>query len=80
MQEEGLTLNEKCEFAQEHIIFVQHKLSSKGIEPDPNKVKAILQMPEPTCMDMRRLMGMANYLSKFVSQMATIPLPTKRPT
>lgn len=34
-------------------------------------------MPEPTCMDMRRLMGMANYLSKFVSQMATIPLSLK---
>ncbi|KAI2666998.1 Retrovirus-related Pol polyprotein from transposon 17.6 [Labeo rohita] len=76
MQEEGLTLNEKCEFRQEHITFVWHRVSSKGIEPDPNKLKAILQMPEPTQVeDVRRLMGMANYLSKFVPQMAiTMPL------
>ncbi|KAL0150323.1 hypothetical protein M9458_054431, partial [Cirrhinus mrigala] len=77
MQEEGLTLNEKCEFRQ-HITFVGHRVSSKGIEPDPNKVKAILQMPEPTQVeDVRRLMGMANYLSKFVPQMATITMPLK---
>ncbi|KAL0190869.1 hypothetical protein M9458_013567 [Cirrhinus mrigala] len=78
MQEEGLTLNEKCEFRQEHSMFVGHRVSSKGIEPDPNKVKAILQMPELTQVeDVRRLMGMANYLSKFVPQMATITMPLK---
>ncbi|RXN37427.1 Retrovirus-related Pol poly from transposon opus [Labeo rohita] len=78
MQEEGLTLNEKCEFRQEHITFVGHRVSSKGIEPDPNNVKAILQMPEPTQVeDVRRLMGMANYLSKFMPQMATITMPLK---
>ncbi|XP_061926289.1 uncharacterized protein K02A2.6-like [Entelurus aequoreus] len=78
MQEEGLTLNEKCEFAKEHMIFVGHKVSAKGIEPDPNKTKAILQMPEPECAeDVRRLIGMANYLSKFLPQLATVTVPLK---
>ncbi|CAL8305021.1 unnamed protein product [Merluccius merluccius] len=36
MQDEGLTLNEKCDFTKEHIIFDGHKISAKGIEPDPN--------------------------------------------
>lgn len=48
-QDEGLILNEKCELAKESIIFVGHKICAKGIEPDPNKVKPILQMPETTC-------------------------------
>lgn len=49
MQDEDLSLNEKYEFAKEHIIFVAHKISAKGIKPDPDKVKAILQVPEPMC-------------------------------
>ncbi|XP_025757966.1 uncharacterized protein K02A2.6-like [Oreochromis niloticus] len=57
-QKEGLTLNEKCEFAKSQIIFVGHKVSAKGIEADPNK-------------------GMANYLAKFMPQLATITTPLK---
>ena len=35
-------------------------------------------MPEPTCVDdVWRLMGMANYLSKFVTQLATVTMPLK---
>lgn len=74
----GLTLNEKCEFAREEIMFVGHKVTANGIEPDPNKVKAIQQLPQPTCVeDVRRLMGMANYLAKFMPQLATITTPLK---
>ena len=78
IRQEGLTLNEKCEFAREEVMFVGHKVSAKGIEPDPNKVKAIQQLPQPTCVeDVRRLMGMANYLAKFLPQLATITTPLK---
>lgn len=60
------------------MIFISHKVSAKDIEPDPNKVKAILQMPEPTSVyDLRRLMGMANCLAKFVPQLATVTVPLK---
>ena len=73
-----LTLNEKCEFARDEVMFVGHKVSAKGIEPDPNKVKAIQKLPQPTCVeDVRRLMGMANYLAKFLPQLATITTPLK---
>lgn len=53
-------------------MFVGHKVSAKGIKPYPNMVKAIQQLPQPTCKDMLRLMGMANYLAKFLPQLATI--------
>lgn len=45
------------------------KLSSwvTELEPDPNKVKAIREMPEPTCVvDVHRLLGMANNLAKIL--------------
>lgn len=41
LQQEGLTLNEKCEFAKKEIMFMGRKVSAYCIEPDPNKVKAI---------------------------------------
>ncbi|KAJ8340717.1 hypothetical protein SKAU_G00353500 [Synaphobranchus kaupii] len=55
LEEEGLTLNEKCEFSKDSMIFVGY-----GITPDPDKVKAILEMPEPSCVaDIRRVMAKA---------------------
>lgn len=31
IQDEGVTLNEKFEFAKEHIIFIAHKISAKAL-------------------------------------------------
>ncbi|KAL6461067.1 hypothetical protein MHYP_G00310330 [Metynnis hypsauchen] len=77
-QSEGLTLNEKCEFGKSEMLFVGHKITANGLEADPNKVRAILQMPEPTCVaDVRRVMGMANYLAEFLPQLASFTTPLK---
>ncbi|KAL0148076.1 hypothetical protein M9458_056616 [Cirrhinus mrigala] len=48
LQEEGLTLNEKCVFAADNIMFVGHHITAEGVAPDPGKVRAIMEMPEPT--------------------------------
>lgn len=59
-------------------MFVCHKVPANGIESDPYKVKEIQQLPQPTCVeDVRRLLGMANYLAKILSQLATITTPLK---
>lgn len=77
-KEEGLTLNEKCEFGRDSMIFVGHTVTAAGIEADPGKVKAITNMPEPkNVADVRRLLGMANYLAKFIPGLATITTPLK---
>ncbi len=78
LEEKGLTLNEKCVFAKDKIMFVGHSVTSDGIAPDPNKVRAIMAMPEPSCVaDVRRVMGMANYLGKFVPPLASFTCPLK---
>eukprot|EP00064_Thunnus_orientalis_P001073 superscaffoldBa00000066_g1074 len=76
---EGLSRSEdKCEFAGSKITFLGHCITTEGVNPDPSKVKALLEMPEPACVaDIRRVMGMAYYLGKFVPHIASFPQPPK---
>jgi hypothetical protein len=47
-------------------------VSDKGIEVDPNKVKAIQSMPLPkTEKDVIRFLGRLNYIARFISQLTT---------
>ena len=46
-REAGLTLNEKCQFAMARICFLGHVINSQGIRAHANKIKVILDMPEP---------------------------------
>lgn len=67
--ESGLTLNEKCQFALTEVRFLGHVINSKGIRADPDKIKAIRDMPEPKDVaDVRRFMGMVNFVGKFVGR------------
>ncbi len=78
LQEEGLTLNEKCVFAADNIMFVGHNITAEGVAPDPGKVKAIMEMPEPNGVEgVRRLLGMANYLGKMLPHLASYTRPIK---
>ena len=45
----GLKLNiSKCQFNQSEMIFLGHKITAEGIDPDHNKVEAIQKMPYPS--------------------------------
>ena len=45
-------------------------VSQKGIKVDPNKVKAILKMPEPhTEKQVWGFLGRLNYIARFISQL-----------
>ena len=44
-------------------------VSQRGIEVDLDKVKAILEMPEPyTEKQVRGFLGRLNYIARFISQ------------
>ncbi|XP_046841865.1 uncharacterized protein K02A2.6-like [Xenia sp. Carnegie-2017] len=53
-----------------------HKITSDGLQSDPEKVKAILNMPIPKDKkDLQRFLGMVQYLAKFIpylSEMASL--------
>lgn len=73
----GLKLNkQKCHFRKKEVNFFGHVISAEGIMPDPEKVKAITEMSPPNDLtELRTLCGMMNYLSRFVSNLATILKP-----
>lgn len=76
MKDEGLTVNEMLKFAKGNIIFVDHNVSAKGTEPDPNKVKAIQQMPEVKCVDDDH----SNLSGKVCARVGYCCQTNKRPT
>lgn len=49
---------------------------ARGIEPDPNKVKAVQEFPVPTTVrGVRRFLGMAGYYRRFMAGFAKITAP-----
>ena len=66
-----LKLNpEKCTFGVTSGKLLGFIVSEKGIEVDPDKVKAIVEMPPPrTLKEVRGLLGRLNYIARFVSQL-----------
>ena len=51
LQEAGLTLNRaKCEFCKTQVKFLGQVLTKDGVQSDPAKVAAIINMRDPTCV------------------------------
>ena len=51
-------------------------VSELGFSPDPEKISAIHNMPTPSCkQDLQRLLGMINYLSKYIPNMSELTAP-----
>ena len=53
--------------------FHGHVISQDGLKTDPEKVRAIVEMPRPTDKaGVRRLLGMVNYVSKFIPNLSDL--------
>ena len=59
-REKNTTLNaDKVKLCCNEVTFMGHLLTDEGLKPDPDKVRAILEMPEPTDVAaVRRLIGL----------------------
>lgn len=77
IQESGLKLNkEKCHFSKKELVFFGHIISGDGVKPDPDKVKAITDLPCPKDItQLRQVLGMVNYLGKFLPDLSTVLHP-----
>ena len=48
------------------LVYMGHRLTAKGVQPDPAKVKAIVEMPSPQSKKaVEHLLGCVTYLSRF---------------
>ena len=68
----------KLQFKSPSVTFMGHRLTDKGVEPDPAKVDAITNTPTPTDKSgVQRFLGMCQYLSKFCHNLSETVLPLR---
>lgn len=66
----------KCVFGTNRIIFLGHRISKKGLQQNPNKLKALLKLPKPKNVpELRRCIGIVSYYRRFVPNYSIIAEP-----
>jgi hypothetical protein len=74
----NLTLGaNKCTLFAERVKYLGHVVSSEGVAPDPDKVKAIEAIDDkpPTAKLLNSAMGLISYYRKFIRDFAAIARP-----
>lgn len=64
-------LNLRCK----EVPYIGHLLTKDGLKPDPQKDRAIQDMPRPTDVQSVRFLGFVNYLSKFLPKISEVSEP-----
>ena len=79
-REVNLKLNvKKFAFGLDELSYVGHVLSSEGLKADPNKVKAVVEMADPSNKEeLQRVLGVATYLAKFIPNMSQETAPMRQ--
>ena len=82
LKEKGLTLNpSKCEFSKDKLEFFGYVFSKDGMSPDTKKVQVVVNLQTPsTPSEVRSLLGMTNYCSRFIPGYASKTEPLRRLT
>ena len=66
----------KCKFGVRQAKFLGFLVNEHGVAVDPEKVTAIMDYPPPVSVGLlRRFLGMASYLRRFVKYFAQIARP-----
>lgn len=59
-------------------MFLGHRVTADRMKADPGEIRVIMEMPEPTDVEgVKRVTGMANYLSKVLPHLASYTRPIK---
>lgn len=77
LREANLSIQlEKCQFASNEVDYLGHKISDQGVKPDPRKIQAVKDYPQPSnAKDIRAYLGLIGYYRKFIPHFAEIAKP-----
>lgn len=75
----NLKLNsKKMNLKKQQVKFMGHVITQDGLKPDPDKVKAVKNMPKPKCkQEALSLLGFINYLAKFLPKLSEVAQPLR---
>ncbi|XP_063951721.1 uncharacterized protein K02A2.6-like [Lytechinus pictus] len=78
----NLKLNRaKLKLRQSTVTYMGHKLSTDGLRPDPEKIRAVVGMAPPADKKgVQRLLGSVTYLAKFLPRLSEVAEPLRRLT
>ena len=81
-REVNLKLNsKKMNLKKPQVKLIGHVISKGGLKPEPDKVKAVKDMPKPTCKkDTLSLLGFINYLAIFLPRLSEVAQPLRELT
>ena len=72
---------DKIKFRMHEVPFIGHIATKDGLSVDPCKVQAIVDMPPPKDVSaIQRLLGLTQYLSKFLPHLSDITKPLRELT
>ena len=82
LREFGLKLKkEKCNFFKKHIQYLGHLISAAGIQPLPDKLDSIKNMPTPkNSKEIKQFLGLIGYYRKFIPRFSDLARPMTRLT
>ena len=82
LEKGGVTAGrDKCRFAVAHIGFMGLLATRKGLQPPEDKVKAVQHISPPKDKsEVRSFMGLVQFLSRFIPNLASIAEPIQRLT
>ena len=78
-QNVGIRLNrEKIQYKQTIVKFYGHILTNKGLQADPSKIDAIVQMPPPPDVkSLQSFLGLVNYMARFQPSLSIVSRPLR---
>ena len=78
----NLCLNSsKMNLRKAEVKFMGHLITKDGLKPEPEKIKAVQEMPRPTSKnELLGLLGFVNYLSKFLPKLSENVQPLREMT
>ncbi len=77
LQRFGFTINpKKCSFGQKQVKFLGFMVDGMGIKPDPVKVRAMTEFPDPKSVaELKRAMGLLGFYKRFCPNYSALSAP-----